>query len=102
MTGEETLERLKELGLGNLVNEQGRIVLRGVDLHGADLSGMELRGADLDGADLRGADLRGTDLRGAGLRGANLRGARYNGQTRWPHLFKVRPRGAVRVEEERA
>ena len=93
MTREETIERLKELGVANPVDEEGQIVLRGADLRGANL-----RGALLQGADLRNADLRGTDLRGAGLRGANLRGAKHNVLTRWPNRFKVSTRGAVFVE----
>lgn len=55
MTREETIARLRELGLENPVDEVGRIVLAKADLRKADLKEADLRGADLRGADLRGA-----------------------------------------------
>ena len=84
MNREESIARLKKLGLENPVNEEGRIYLRDVDLRDADLRKADLGNANLHEANLSRANLYGANLREANLYGAILfrailSGVRYNG-----------------------
>ena len=110
MTREETIERLKTLGIANPVNEEGRIDLRGADLSRADLAGAQLFNANLPGAELGGANLQDANLEGANLQDANLEGAKLGGanlqgikhdrSTRWPEGFNLKQHERKRLEEE--
>ena len=72
MTREETIQRLKELGFENPVNEEGRIDLNSADLRDADLAYADLAYAEMTGANLEIADLYNADLGGADLKSAKL------------------------------
>ena len=100
MTREETIERLKELGVENPVDEEGRINLAGADLQGADLTRAHLAHAHLAGANLTRTQLQGTVLAGANLYRADLTGAVYNHRTMWPAGFVPQSHGAILVEED--
>ena len=72
MTREETIQRLKELGFENPVNEEDRIDLIGANLRGAYLSSADMTDAHLLRADLYSANLSDANLIGANLNSANL------------------------------
>jgi len=82
-----------------VLNWNGKMRLRGLDLAKRDLSGIKFTSADLSKTNLRGAnleeaDLCGADLSGANLEEANLNKARYSQGTIWPHGFKYQNSGA--------
>lgn len=115
----------RQAAIGELLDRQSTVRLRGLHLRDVDLSNRALREADLQGADLggvdfqradlgradlrraslaranlrgcnlRGADLRGADLEGAVLAESELQGSRYDGETQWPKGFDATTSGAV-------
>jgi pentapeptide repeat protein len=69
--------------------DQGRLVLKGVDLRSANLERANLRNANLEGANLWNANLEGANLWNANLEGASLWGANLEGALYEPKLGRL-------------